>query len=483
MKTIFKTALYLSVLLTAASCVLDDIDSQPAQDPRLDCDALESYTIQAAKPQDISFRVSATTPWTITGFESTPWLSVSPASSSVSSLSEDIRIKTAVNSSQDDRKAVITVKGENTDISYQITVTQLRSGKLIVLPIPENEAFAKEGESKGFQLQSNLEWEASVADSWLTLDPATGSSDGPMKTFNVTAKAEANNSVNRSTVVTIVSGDEKFEFNVHQNGQTLEIVPVDDPTIDRQGGSKHLEVNATMDWEFTCDNDDFAVGREGNTLIVEVPWNNRFVARTATITVKPVSSEYGDVSSSVELTQDVNFKLDGNCIVQENGAVKVSGDAKSRIYTVDEYRFVSIVLTMGEVNFGSKGQLWCATNVSGANIYNQLTLGGNTRLRTDGYLPLSTDISTYKNATYSISKDEMNALTEYRFDVLPDPEDETYHFLRFYYNGTQRAELNYYSAFADDPDASATYWFGFNDASGDGSWYIIETCDITPVDE
>lgn len=483
MKTIFKTVLYLSVMLTAASCVLDEIDSQPAQDPRLDCDALDSYTIQASKPQDISFRVSATTPWTISGFESAPWLSVSPASSAVSSLSEDIRIKTAANPDPSDRKVVITLKGENTDITRQITITQLRKGKLVVLPIAESEAFASEGGSKSFELQSNMEWEASAADSWLTLNPAKGSSDGPMKSFNVTATAEANSSINRSTVVTVVSGDDKFEFNVVQNGQTLEFFPVDDTAIDRMGGQMELQVNSSMDWIFECDNDDFKVTRDGSRLIVNVPMNNRFAPRSATVTIKPASSGLGDVSSSVELTQDVNFRVEGNCEILEDGSVKLSGDDKSRVYTVDDFRFVSIVLAMGDVHFGDKGQLWCATNVEGANIYNQLTLGGNLRLRTDGYLPVTTGTSTYKNSTYSISKDEMNALKEYRFDVLPDPDNTAYHFLRFYYNGTMRAELNFYSALCDAPDAAVPYWFGFNSASSDGTWYIVKTCDIIPVAE
>ena len=471
------------VMTLASSCVLDQIDSQPEIPPTLECDALETYTIQANKPQDISFRVSSTTPWTITGFEDAAWISVEPASSAVSSLSEDIRIKAVANTALSDRKVVLTLKGENTDITKTITLTQLRKGKLTVTPIAESDAFALNGSSQTFQIESNIDWEVSAADEWLSFNPAKGgSSDGSMKSASVTATAEANKSINRSTVVTVAAGDDKFEFIVRQKGQTLEFEPIESPEMDRTGGEATLTVDATMDWDFSCDNPDFQVTRSGDKLNVKAPWNNRFSERAATITIKPTSAEFGDVSSTITLTQACNFKLDGNCEVLEDGSVKISCGAVSRVSTVDEFRFVSIVLTMGEVGFGSKAQLWCSTNSEGCNIYNQLTLGGNLRIRTDGTLPVA-GTSTYKNTTYDITQDDLNAMTEYRFDVLPDPNNATYHILRFYYNGTLKAEQNYLSVFCDKADAAGSYWFGFYNTSDDGTWYIVKTCDVTAVAE
>ena len=411
MKKIFKTALYLAVTALAWSCVLDQIDSQPAAEPRLDCDALDSYTIQAGKPQDISFRVSSTTPWAITGFEDTPWISVEPASSAVSSLSEDIRIKAVANTALSDRSVVLTLQGENISGTRTITLTQLRKGKLTVTPIAESDEFAINGSSQTFQVSSNLDWEVSAEDAWLSFSPAKGESAGEMKTSTVTATAAANRSVNRSTLVTVASGDEKFQF-----------------------------------------------------------------------TVKPVSDEFGDVSSTLEVSQECNFKLEGNCELQEDGSVKLSAGNKARVSTVDDFRFVSIVLTMGESGFGSKAQFWCAVNAEGCNIYNQLTLGGNTRIRTDGTLPVAGQ-SSYKNTTYSITQEELNAMTEYRFDVLPDSGNSQYHFLRFYYNGSLKAEQNYLSVFCDAPEAAGPYWFGFYDNGSDDTWYIVKTCDITAIAE
>ena len=499
MKSILKTVASLSVLLLAASCTLEQIDTQMTPEKakasiRLECSALESYTVQAAKPQDISFHVSATTPWTITGKDA-DWLTVTPASSSVSSLSEDIRITAKANNDFADRKAVLTVSGENTETSYTITVTQLRKGKLTVAPIAGE--FETAGGSKTFTVEANIAWEASAADEWLTLNPASGTSDGATKSFTVTATAANNSSVTRSTTVTVAAGDEKQEFEVVQKGQTLEILPVENPTIDRKGGDLVIGVNATMDWKAESDNEAFTVTKVGNNqLKVSAGFNNQFAPRTATITVKPVSTEFGDVSSTVSVSQDINFKLEGNCEVLADGSVKLSAGAKSRVTTLDEYRYVTIILKMGDKHFESKGEMWCSVKAGGCNIYSQLSLSGNWRIRQDGNLPITKkpsgeDVSTYKNVNLALEKsaDKLNAMTEYRFEVLneitddPDYAGVKWHVVNFWYNGVLDTTLNFRSVFADDPSAAGPYWFGYESSKDDNTWYVVKTCDVIPIAE
>ena len=176
MKTIFKTIACLSAALLAYSCVLDEIDTQITDEEaiaqiRLECDALESYTMQSQKPQAVSFRVSSTTPWEITGFEDS-WLTVEPASSKVSSLSEDITVKATANNTLSDRTVTLTVKGANTTITHSINITQMRMGQLTVEPIVGD--YDKAGATKTFTVSSNISWEATAADDWLTLNPSSG---------------------------------------------------------------------------------------------------------------------------------------------------------------------------------------------------------------------------------------------------------------------------------------------------------------------
>lgn len=498
MKSIFKTALYLSALFVAASCVLDQIDSQPAIDPRLDCDALESYTVQANNPQDISFRVSATTPWVVTGFENQAWISVSPVSSAVSSLSEDIRIKSVANPADQDRSVTLKIKSEDGSLERAILVTQLRQAALEVTPIAESEVLAVNGDSKTFVVKANMEWEAAAADPWLSLSPAKGSSDGAMKSFTVTASAGANESINRSTKVTVTAGDRKYEFTVSQKGQSLEFSGMDPenlPELDGKGGELLIDVDATMDWVVECDNPDFSVGKVGSQIKLNVPWNKYFKEQKVKVTIKPAADSFGDASRSIELTQPVNFSFSGNYEILSDGSVKLSGDAASKVSTLEDFRYVSIVLTMGQVAFGDKGRMWCSVHADECNIYSQIGLGENVRLRQDGELsithkPSGEAVSTYKNVSLSgIDKAALNAMTEYRFEVLPQlTEDPDYpgvwwHVVNFWYNGKLNTTLNYRSVFADNPEAAGKYWFGFDKASSDGSWYIVKSCDITVINE
>ena len=272
MKSIFKIAACLSfVSLLVYSCKLEEIDSQMTEEEaiaaiKLDCDALESYTIQATKPQAVSFTVSSTTPWTVT--TDVDWLTVSPASSADSSLSEDVRITAAANTGLSDRNATVTVAGKNTSIKYTIAITQMRKGKLTVTPFTEE--FALDGAKQTFTLETNLPWEAHAEDEWLTLSPASGESDGTLKSFTVEVTAAANKSVTRNTKIIVISGDEKNEFTVNQKGQSLEVLPLESPAIDRKGGELIFGVNATMDWIVESDNEAFTAVKDGTDKVSSI---------------------------------------------------------------------------------------------------------------------------------------------------------------------------------------------------------------------
>ena len=499
MKSIFKSVLLLGTFLAAYSCVLEDIDTQMTDQEaiakiKLECDALESYTIQASKPQAISFRISSTTPWKIEGVNDVDWLTVTPTSSSDaddfnSHLSEDIKITAKPNTTYEPREAMLTVTGRNTGITHPIKLIQNPLAKIEMTTITE--AFAQAGGSKTFTVESNQTWSASAADSWLTLNPVSGEAG---KKVTVTATAAANEVMDRSTVVTVVSGDVAETFTVTQKGHKLEFLPVENPEVPAAGGSLTLGVDATMDFVAESSNEAFTVKVEGrDKVIVSAPWNGLFKPISTTITIRPA---VGGDGKSIEVSQDINFTFSGNCEVLSDGSVKISCGAKSRVSTKESLRYMSMVLTMGDVHFGDKGELWCATNAAGCNIYNQMSLGGNWRIRQDGNLPITKkpngdDVSTYQNVSLSVAKEAatLNALKEYRFEVLnnitddPDYPGVKWHVVNFWYNGKIDATLNYRSVFADDPTAAGPYWFGFNSTTDDGTWYIVKSCVVTVIDE
>ena len=492
MKTIFKTALSLSVVLLAAACSLTEIDTQMTAEQaiaaiRLDCSADAQYTIPAERAQVITFHVTSTTPWTITGQEGNEdWLTLSPASSSVSSLSEDIRVSVKINEGYEDRVANLTVSGANTKITHVVNITQLRKGRFAVTPVTSDISAA--GAPVTFTVTTNLDWTAEAEDDWLVFDKSSGEGkDGVPQTVSVSAPQ--NPDLSRDTKVTVKAGEFSQSFTVKQNGGVaLDFVLDGEPVVDRKGVEPlMIGVNA-VPWTFECDNPVFTVEKVSDTqLKVTAPWNNKFAPVKAKITIKPTDASLSKYSRSLDIEQGINFRLSGNCEVQEDGSVKLISNKESRVTTLDNYRFASVVLKMGDKNFEDHAQLWCAVKADGCNIYNQITLGGNIRLRTDGNLPVS-GTSTYDNVKYTITKSELNAMMEYRFDVLPDPDHATWHIVNFYYNETKRATLNTEKSldvFKDSPEAEGQYYFGFNSEgyTEDGSWYIVKTCDITPIAE
>lgn len=414
MKTFIKTIASLWAVLLSFSCTLTKIDTQMTDEQaiaaiRLECSAEAGYTVQAEKTQVISFHVSSTTPWAITGQEQySSWLTVAPASSAVSSLSEDVRVSIlSANESQEDRVATLTLSGENTSITRKIVITQLKSSGL------------------------------------------------------------------------------KVEF-------------ADDvqPSIDPKGGDVLIKVNANTEWKIENTNTDFTAEKVSeNQIKVSTNFNNKFAARKTLITIRATDPEHADISSTKAVNQDINFSLSEGCEVQGDGSVKIFGASTGRISTVDEYRFVKLVYKIGEKNIGSSCSMWCATNV-GSNIYSQITLGGNLRVRQDGNIPGTEElnpegggVSTYGNASISIDENKLKAITEYRLEVLPTEEmDETYptvplQEVSFWYNGEKNATLKKPSTLGYNKDASGSYWFGFEKETEDGSWYIVESCDIYPVAE
>ena len=136
---------------------------------------------------------------------------------------------------------------------------------------------------------------------------------------------------------------------------------------------------------------------------------------------------------------------------------------------------MKMVLTMGECHFATKGELWvsAAQQAGGCNIYNQLTVGGNTRTRTDGAI--------YKSTSFSITLEELNAMTSYGVILEPGSDPANMHF-EFQYNGAKRGEQEGGSPFHGNTDTTP-YWFGSWNAATADTWYVVKSCDITVIEE
>ena len=567
MKTITRIFASLSVLLLAAACQQFEIDTQmtPEQEYanlRLVCDAVDSYSFAATNADKVTFNVSANTPWTITRSSGAEWCTVTPSSSSVSSLISDVVVSVADNDSGEDRSATLTVKGERINKYYTITINQSRKGRLFVTPVakdyaatggplsftintnvpwsvrsdvswlkfsPENGQpdpdgrtitvvataepsdvmervatvtvtagddeetfdvtqkgsfemtaitgeFPGAGGSQALKLRTDLPWTVSADKDWITFDKESGEGSNSQTVINVTAKP--NDDAARKAVITVTAGGESHTFEVSQAGSAFAIIPPADPTIDRKGGELLIEVDATKSWEPKTEVPGFSVEKVDDTHFkVVAGYNNIFAPRKGQVSIVAASG----ATDSIEITQDTNFTVQ-NGEVLEDGSVKLSGDQGTRVQFKDGLRCMTLVLTMGEKHFGDAGQLWVQGSIGSVNIYNQLSLDGNTRIRTDGNMADEASSSAYKSTKYSITKDELNAMNTYEYGLKPNAEDPKLLDMWFNVDGAEKKSHTGNNPFYYNP-AEVNYYFGFYSATSDGTWYVVKSCDLTVNEE
>ncbi len=567
MKTITRIFASLSVLLAAAACQQFEIDTQvtPEQEYanlRLVCDAVDNYTFASTNADNVTFNVSANTPWTVTRSSGADWCTVTPSSSSASSLIADVVVSVADNDSGEDRSATLTIKGERVNKYYTVTINQSRKGRLFVTPVakdyaatggplsftintnkpwsvrsdvswlkfsPENGQpdpdgrtitivataepsdvmertatvtvtagddeetfdvtqkgsfemtaitgeFPGAGGSQALKLRTDLPWTVSADKDWVTFDKESGEGSNAQTVINVTAKP--NDDAVRKAVITVTAGGEAHTFEVTQAGAAFAIIPPADPTIDSKGGELLVEVDATKSWEPKTEVPGFSVEKvDDNHFKVVAGFNNIFAPRKGQVSIVAASG----ATDSIEITQDTNFTVE-NGEVLEDGSVKLSGDKGTRVKFKDGLRCMTLVLTMGEKNFGDAGQLWVQGAIGNVNIYNQLSLDGNTRIRTDGNMADEAATSAYKSTKYSITKDELNAMSTYEYGLKPNAEDPKLLDMWFKVDGTEKISHTGNNPFYYNPDP-VNYYFGFYSATSDGSWYVVKSCDLTVNEE
>ena len=530
MKTITRIFATLCVLGAAAACQQFEIDTQMTPEKeyanlRLVCDALTTYSVPASRPDNITFNVSSNSPWTVTRSGGADWVTVTPASSSASSLVSDVVVSFADNDSGEDRTATLTVAAERISKYYTVTITQSKKGRLYVTPVAKD--YSAAGGPLTFTINTNVPWEVRADVSWLHFSPEKGNPDPDGRTMTITATADPSDVLERVATVTVVAGDDEESFDitqtgsceiteisgefpgaggtqalkirtdlpwtvsadkdwitfdkedeVHQGGSAFNIVPPADPTLPIAGGELLIEVNASKSWEPKTEVPGFTVTKvDDSHFKVVAAMNNRFAPRTGAVSIVSASG----ATDSVELTQDTAFDVQ-NGEVLEDGSVKLSGDKGSRVYLKEGVRCMTITLTLGEKSFGDAGQLWVQGAIGSVNIYNQLSLGGNTRIRTDGNMADAAATSAYKSSTDSISKAELNAMTTYEYGLKPNAEDPKLLDMWFKVDGAEKKSHTGNNPFYYSPDL-VNYYFGFYSATSDGSWYVVQSADITVHEE
>ena len=303
MKTLTRIFAPLAVLGALASCQMYEIDTQmtpekAAASIRMECSAVDSYSLPAQNPESISFNVSSNTPWTLTLSSGADWLEVTPASSASSSLIADVTVTAKANPYTSDRSATITLKGENVALTKVITIKQSRLGKLYVTPMPED--YSAAGGPLSFTIQTNLPWEVHSSEGWITFNRESGEPDPEGRSITVIATAAPSNVLERTATITVIAGDDQESFDVIQKGN-FSVVVISD-SFASAGESKTFSIKGDMPWEVEADKDWItfdATSGTGSKVITATAAANEGSLRQATITVKA-----GGVEKSFDVTQE-----------------------------------------------------------------------------------------------------------------------------------------------------------------------------------
>ena len=466
--TFFKSLAIAAATVFFGACQQLYVETQPEVPVKMSTDARESYTLSGTNPQPATFSIASTTAWEITGYEAADWLSVKPASSALSSLSADVTISAVPNETYEQRSATLTLKGEGIDKVWTIQVTQGMKSKFFVQPISDE--FAGSESSLTFAIETNLAWEVRSADAWLTFDKTSGTGTGAIET--ITATAAENPGTERTTTVTVTAGAETETFTVIQKGgKALEFLTTEVEMISYAGGEVLLDVNASMDWTVASSAEWLTVEKVGAQVKAKAAASNAFAARTAVVTIA------GDgLTADVEVSQDTPFELK-NAEVLEDGSVKLDGANGARINIKEGLRYFSAHISIKEISFGSEGQFWFFSETDG-DFGNWMSVG-KLRLRTN-----NGTVSNYDNTVYTdeLSTETMSATTKYDFTVTPDAETPGNGKFIFEVDNFTKESHSWLSPFAGT-ETTFNWWFGFYSSVSDGSYYVIDSCTITPIAE
>ena len=413
----------------------------------------------------LTFTIETNLPWEVRS--SAGWLTFGKSSGDPDPSGKPITvIATADRSDVMERTATVTVtSGDNYE---EFEVVQKAHFDIV----PATGVIPSEGGSIPFTVKTDLAWSVSSDQGWVSFDKVEGEGDGSAVAVQVIGAA--NDGAARKATVTVKAGGTEKTFEVQQDGVKFNIVVPDDPTIDRAGGDIIVEVNTTLDWTVSVEGEGFTAEKVDATHFkVSADWNGKFAPRKAVATIL----SDGGSTDSVELTQDINFDLSDGCTVQPDGSVKLDGSLGAKVYFKDGLRLVSVEMEMGEKSFGASGQFWFRGVLGGVNIYNILSLDGQRRIRTDG--TMVGGASAYKSTNYTdITPDDLNSMGVYKYGFMSNADDPTTMDMYFMTDDKTWASHTGPNPFAFD-EGTVQYWFGFNDAVSDGSWYVIKSVKLT----
>jgi len=416
----------------------------------------------------LSFTIQTNQAWEVRSSEG--WLTFNRESGEPDPEGRTITIiATAAPSDVVERTATVTVTAGDDEETFDV----VQSGKFMLTEL--SDPFDGNGGEQTFSIKTDLPWEINADQTWLTFDKTSGTGDGSVTT--ITAIAAVNEGALRTANVTVSAGGVDKSFVVSQKGFTFEIVTPASTELPRLGGEMILEVNTAMAWEPATDVEGWSVEKiDASSFKVKATFNNLFIPKVGTVKIVSAGAE-----DELELTQNINFVTKGHTELLEDGSLKVYEDEKSGIATIDNFQYV-IMDAEVEMHLGDKGSFLMGTQHYSDGyeyqLYIDLNRSDKYRLRSNGG-----KVTTRGSKEFTFDKTKLDAMTHAQIQFIPDAEDPTSISQTFYCNGeVQDKVLVSTSVFAAEPTLEGNYEVVSIVTADDGSYFIIKSCTVTPVE-
>jgi hypothetical protein len=258
-----------------------------------------TLNVASANGSTASFNVTSNSSWT--AIPNQTWLSVNPATGTGNS---SITVTAQANPTTSTRTATVTVSGSGVT-SQTVTVTQAaRAATLSVSTNTLNIASAN-GSTATFNVTSNSSWSATLNQTWLSINPASGTGNGSV---TVTAKVNPLATTRMATVTVSGSGVTSQTVTVIQaaGAATLSVSTNTLNIAASNGSTASFNVTSNSSWTAASNQTWLSVnpatGTGNGTVTVTAEANSTISTRTATVTV----SGSGVTSQSVTITQSAD---------------------------------------------------------------------------------------------------------------------------------------------------------------------------------
>lgn len=269
-----------------------------------------SVSLPAKSGKDVLKVVSLTTPWQFTG--SANWLAVSPASG-MDDANVDVTAQDNL-SGDESRSCILAFKSTASDYGYtkDVSVTQTYATPYIE-PAQSSLTFDGKASVQTIAVESNIKWEATCSQSWVSVDVAANNS-------SITISVAENTAGSSRTAYIVLKGAITKAISITQS--VAKVSPSSTTTLnyDNIGGSKSFTFTSEASWSVTTSSSWITVnpssGSAGSaTLTITVPVINSASTRSGNVYVK--------IGTTTMLT--IPVQQGGNYITPAVSTVNISG--------------------------------------------------------------------------------------------------------------------------------------------------------------